>query len=275
MSSAELPKKRDPHCMGSRLLRQLPSSLAPHPNTAFAHANSLIAYRFTTDPDAKATLNYFEEIVKSGTQLAIQAHFTHPRELGTLEVQEAMRLIQMTGANIRTQSPLIRGINDSAPVWTEMWNKQTKMGAFPYYMFVERDTGAHDHFSVPLARACEIFTDAQSAASGLARTARGPSMSTGPGKISIEGISEIPAEDGKGLQKVFNLRFLQARNPAWTKVPFYAKFDPEATWLSDLKPAFGGDKFFFEQEYEDQIKSDSSASSGQMNFSEPQSSGCT
>lgn len=100
-------------------------------------------------------------------------------------------------------------------------------------------------------------------------------MSAGPGKIAIEGISEIPAEDGQGLQKVFNLKFLQARNPAWTKVPFYAKFDPEATWLSDLKPAFGGDKFFFEKEYEEHIKGDSSGSSGQMDFSKPpQLSGC-
>ncbi len=28
--------------------------------------------------------------------------------------------------------------------------------------------------------------------------------------------------------------------------PFYAKFDPDATWLDHLKPAFGKDKFFFE-----------------------------
>ena len=104
--------------------------------------------------------------------------------------------------------------------------------------FVERDTGAHHHFSVPLARAYEIFTDAKSAIPGTARTARGPSMSAGPGKIAVEGISHIPAEDGKGLQKVFNLKFLQARNPAWTKEPFYAKFDPDATWLNELKPAW-------------------------------------
>ncbi|TVY17109.1 putative L-lysine 2,3-aminomutase [Lachnellula arida] len=270
----------DPMVMKTEMIRAYVNPLLNNPATS--HLDTIRIgtkslaywpYRFTTDKDATATLNYFEEIVKSGKQVAIQAHFTHPRELGTLEVQEAMRLIRMTGANIRTQSPLIRGINDSAEVWTEMWNKQTKLGAFPYYMFIERDTGAHDYFSVPLPRAYDIFTDAQAAASGLARTARGPSMSAGPGKIAIEGISEIPAEDGKGMQKVFNLKFLQARNPAWTKVPFYAKFDPEATWLSDLKPAFGGDKFFFEKEYEEHIKSDSSGSSGQMDFSKPPSCG--
>ena len=49
-------------------------------------------------------------------------------------------------------------------------------------------------------------------------------------------------------EKVFALQFLQARNPDWVRRPFYAKFDPHATWLDDLKPAFGQDKFFFEEE---------------------------
>ena len=34
-----------------------------------------------------------------------------------------------------------------------MWRTQHRMGMIPYYMFVERDTGPQDYFSVPLARA--------------------------------------------------------------------------------------------------------------------------
>ena len=30
--------------------------------------------------------------------------------------------------------------------------------------------------------------------------------------------------------------------------PFYAKYDPNATWMDHLKPAFGKEKFFFEEE---------------------------
>jgi hypothetical protein len=33
-------------------------------------------------------------------------------------------------------------------------------------------------------------------------------------------------------------------------VPFFAKFDPDAVWLDDLKPAFGEEKFFWQDEYE-------------------------
>ena len=77
--------------------------------------------------------------------------------------------------------------------------------------------------------------------SGLCRTVRGPSMSDHPGKIQILGVQQVNGE------KVFVLRFIQGHNPQWVHIPFFAKHDPKATWFNQLKPAFGEDKFFFEQ----------------------------
>lgn len=202
-------------------------------------------YRYVTDPDADDLLRLFERIVKSGKHLAIMGHYNHWMECSTPIAEEAIRRIRSTGAVIRTQSPLIRHINDSADVWTEMWNRQVKLGCIPYYMFVERDTGASRYFEVPLARAYHIFQDTLQRVSGLGRTARGPSMSATPGKVVVDGISEVAGE------KVFVLSFMQGRNPDWVKRPFFAKFDPEATWLDDLEPAFGANRFFFEDELEE------------------------
>jgi hypothetical protein len=56
----------------------------------------------------------------------------------------------------------------------------------------------------------------------------------------IDGVVTINGE------KLFALQFLQARNPDWVRRPFFAKYDPDATWLDHLKPAFGRKKFFFE-----------------------------
>ncbi|MDE0832547.1 MAG: lysine 2,3-aminomutase, partial [Nitrosopumilus sp.] len=50
-------------------------------------------------------------------------------------------------------------------------------------------------------------------------------------------------------EKVIVLRFLQGRNPDWVEIPFFAKYDENAIWLDDLKPAFT-DKFFFQDEME-------------------------
>jgi hypothetical protein len=49
-------------------------------------------------------------------------------------------------------------------------------------------------------------------------------------------------------EEVLVLRFLQARNPDWVGRPFFAKYDPTATWLDDLEPAFDEAEFFFEEE---------------------------
>jgi hypothetical protein len=41
------------------------------------------------------------------------------------------------------------------------------------------------------------------------------------------------------------LKFLQARDPQWVNRTFFARYDESATWLNDLKPAFGEREFFF------------------------------
>jgi len=200
--------------------------------------------RFVSDTDADELLRVFERLVAAGKHVAIMAHFNHWRELETPTVREALRRVRDTGVVIRTQSPLVAHINDSADVWARLWRTQVRLGLVPYYMFVERDTGAQHYFEVPLARAAGIYRDAIRRVSGLARTARGPSMSAGPGKVEIQGISEVAGE------QVFQLRFLQGRNPDWVQRPFYARFDPTATWFDQLRPAFGEARFFFEDEYE-------------------------
>jgi KamA family protein len=199
-------------------------------------------YKYLTDKDADEILSLFDKIVKSGKHLAIMAHFNHWIELSTEASHEAIKRIRATGAEIRTQSPLIKHINDDPEIWVRMWRDQLNHGCIPYYFFIERNTGAKNYFSIPLERAYHIFRDAYIQVSGLARTVRGPSMSALPGKVMIEGITEIKGE------KVFVLIFLQGRNPEWCKKPFFAKYDPAAEWLTDLKPAFGEEKFFFQDE---------------------------
>ncbi|WP_457637598.1 KamA family radical SAM protein [Oceanithermus sp.] len=234
----------DPLVMKSSLLRHyLEPLLEVESLTSIRLGSKSLAYwpmRFTSDRDAADLLRLFEEVVAAGKQLAFMAHFSHSRELGTAQLEEAVRNIRDTGAVIRTQAPLIHRINDHADVWAEKWRREVALGMVPYYMFVERDTGPKQYFEVPLARAQRIFADAYRQVSGLARTVRGPSMSAFPGKVRIVGTAEV------GGEKVFVLEFLQARNPSWVGRPFFARFSETATWLDELEPAFGHDKFFYQ-----------------------------
>lgn len=213
-------------------------------------------YKYVSDNEADGVLKLFEKVVNSGKHLAIMAHYNHWVELSTEAAKEAIKNIRNTGAEIRTQSPLVKNVNDKSEVWAQMWKDQVKLGCIPYYFFIERNTGAKSYFEIPLVKALEIYSEAYKQVSGLSRTVRGPSMSALPGKVAIQGISIINGE------KVFVLNFLQARNPDWCKRPFFAKFNPEATWLTDLRPAFGECKFFFQDELNEIIKSNF----GQMYF---------
>lgn len=200
--------------------------------------------RFVTDSDADELLGLFKKLIASGKHVAIMSHFNHWKELSTPIVKQAIKRLRDTGVEIRCQAPLVAKINDDSAVWVKMWNEQVRLGLIPYYMFVERDTGPKEYFEVPLYKAWEIYRDAISRVSGLSRTARGPSMSAGPGKVEIQGVAEIKGE------KVFVLRFIQGRNPEWVQRPFFAAYDEKATWLDQLKPAFGEEKFFYEDEYQ-------------------------
>lgn len=239
----------DPMTMSAALLASyIEPLLAPefeHVRTIRIGTKSLSywPYRYLSDTDADDILRLFEKVVKAGKNLSFQAHFNHPVELSTEAVREAIRRIRNTGAQIRTQSPLLKHINDNPEVWAEMWRRQVDLGCIPYYMFVARDTGARQYFELPLEKCWEVFRKAYTQVSGICRTVRGPSMSDDPGKIQIVGVSEIKGE------KVFVLRFIQGRNPKWVDIPFFAAYDPKATWFSDLRPAFGKDYFFFEHEY--------------------------
>ena len=199
-------------------------------------------YRFLTDRDADELLRLFEKVAKAGKHLAFQAHFNHPVELLTDAVKLATDRIRNSGAQIRTQSPILRHINDDPEIWAAMWKDQVTLGMIPYYMFVARDTGSKRFFDVSLERAWDIFRMAYRSVSGICRTVRGPSMSANAGKIQILGITEVNGE------KLFVLRFLQCRNPDLIDIPFFAKYDGAATWFDELQPAFGGKEFFFEKD---------------------------
>jgi KamA family protein len=237
----------DPMIMNTRSMEEI---IAPLLAPELEHIQNIrigtksVSYwpqRFVSDRDADDLLRLFERVVASGKNMAIMGHYNHAVELRQEVAQQAVKRIVGTGATLRMQGPLIRHINEDPASWAELWRTGVRLGAIPYYMFVERDTGPREYFQLPLARAHEVFQQAYQMVSGLARTVRGPSMSAFPGKVVIDGVAQI------GGEKVFALQFLQARNADWVRKPFYAKYDPTATWFDQLRPAFGREKFFFEE----------------------------
>ncbi len=237
----------DPLIMKTKTLREyiepLTKADAGHNLRTVRIGSKAIAYwphRFIYDDDAEDLLNLFQEVTDAGMQLALMAHFNHPAELRTPVALEAVRRIRATGAQIRTQTPLLNHINADVNLLADMWAEQAQAGCVPYYLFVARDTGAKRYFELPLVECQEIFRGAYQRVSGIARTVRGPSMSATPGKVQILGVTEHRGE------KLIVLRFLQGRDPDWVGQPFFAKYSDTASWLDELEPAEGGE-FFYEE----------------------------
>ncbi|MEG0162466.1 MAG: lysine 2,3-aminomutase, partial [Mucinivorans sp.] len=81
-------------------------------------------YRYISDSDTPQVLELFKKVVGSGRNLAIQAHFNHYKEFSTPIARQAIKAILSTGAQIRTQSPLLKNINDNPHIWSTMWRQQ-------------------------------------------------------------------------------------------------------------------------------------------------------
>ena len=236
----------DPMIMSASVLRRY---IEPLLDPALEHlttirigskALSYWPYRFVSDRDADDLMRLFERVRANGRQLAFMAHFSHPQEMAPDVCRRAVQRLRDAGCTVRSQAPVIRHVNDDARAWADMWRTQVGLGIVPYYMFVARETGPKHYFEVSLARTLKVFTNAFNSVSGLARTVRGPTMSCYPGKVQVDGVIEV---DGR---KHFVLKMVQGRDPQWSGCVFFARFDSQAAWISDLEPSLGPARFFFD-----------------------------
>jgi KamA family protein len=241
----------DPMVMNTRRLQQY---LQPFVDGDLQHVQTIrigtkaLTYwphRFLTDPDSDDLIKLFRDLRDAGRNVALMAHINHWREIEPEPAQMAVHRLKQAGVVIRSQAPVLQHINDDAEIWRRNWLDQTRLGIVPYYMFLERDTGPKHYFQVPIARALQIHRDATSQVSGISRTARGPTMSTSPGKVEVVGTIELAGE------KYFILTFAQARNTDWLRKPFLAKYSETACWLDHLEPPNGESAFFFARQYEE------------------------
>ena len=79
----------------------------------------------------------------------------------------------------------------------------------------------------------------------LSNDASGAAAAAGSREVDrlVEGVATLRG------QKVFLLKFIQARDPEWVNQVLLARYDPQAAWLDDLEPAFEDDGEFFYQPY--------------------------
>ena len=88
--------------------------------------------------------------------LYINTHFNHPAELTEYAVERIKSMMQ-SGVIWGNQTVLLRGVNDSAEILSELFYKLVEVGVRPYYLFQCDPVEGVSHFRLPLEKALEIY----------------------------------------------------------------------------------------------------------------------
>ena len=215
----------DPLMMSTRRLVEILKELRRIPHVKIIRIGSKLPafdpYRILNDP---SLLEAFRDYSTSKRRIYLMAHFDHPRELTDLAVRAIAECIQ-SGVVCVNQCPLIKGVNDDPDVLAELYSKLSYIGCSPYYLFQGRPTAGNEPYEVPLVQGWQIFQEALSRGSGLARRARF-CLSHETGKI------EILAVDAEHIY----LRYHQAKKSEDLGRFLICHRDDEAYWLDDLEP---------------------------------------
>jgi EF-P beta-lysylation protein EpmB len=96
----------------------------------------------------RVTRQFVERLRNSRLTPVMVVHANHPHEIVD-DCQVALRDLVRSGITTLNQAVLLRGINDSADVLTELSNRLMNVGVMPYYLHqLDRVTGTA-HFEVP------------------------------------------------------------------------------------------------------------------------------
>lgn len=168
-------------------------------------------------------LKLFERFAQRKT-LFVVTQFDHPREL-TEQAKRAVRALTSRGVQVRNQTVLLRGVNDSPEVLGSLLAGLTRMGVSPYYVFQCRPVrGVQGRFQVPLAEGVGIVDGAKAMQNGIGKSIRYV-MSHPRGKIEI--IGRLP-DSGETIFK-----FHQNKYPADSARIFTRRLSTTDTWLNE------------------------------------------
>ena len=128
----------------------------------------------------------FKQFSRSDRRIYVITHINHPNEL-TEYSRKAIVILQNSGAVLYNQTPILKGINDSPEILSELMVELSSSGITPYYFFINRPTAGNIKFCLPITTCYNIFTAAHNKLSGLSKIAR-LVMSHISGKIEVVGL---------------------------------------------------------------------------------------
>ncbi len=118
----------------------------------------------------------------------IMLHANHPAEISE-EVIQVIRQLRKNGADIYSQTVLLKDVNNNAEILAQLYRKLTKIGIKSYLLFDNDPVYWGQHFSVPWEEGRQIITELRNHHSGIIQPTYVTDTPGGYGKQPIPGKS--------------------------------------------------------------------------------------
>ncbi len=128
--------------------------------------------------------------------LRVVIQVNHPVEISPIFAAK-IELLLRSGLPVRSQTVLLRGVNDSTDTLETLFAGLVRVGVDPYYLFQGDMAAGTSHFRVPLSRGLLIYDELRRRLSGLERPRFALDDPDGAGKMYLPE-SVAGKEDGSG-----------------------------------------------------------------------------
>lgn len=115
----------------------------------------------------------------------VVTHFNHPREV-TQEAREACERLVDHGVPVENQTVLLRRLNSSARIITDLNHRLLRIRVRPYYLHQGDVAQGLEHLRTPIAKGIEILEQMRGHTSGLAVPHLAVDLPDGGGKVTLQ-----------------------------------------------------------------------------------------
>jgi EF-P beta-lysylation protein EpmB len=104
----------------------------------------------------RVTTEFCEMLNQSRVSKWVVLHTNHPQEIDA-QVAASVKRLHDSGATILNQAVLLKGVNDTESVLSELCERLVDIQVVPYYINLLDQVAGAAHFMVPLSRGIEIM----------------------------------------------------------------------------------------------------------------------
>ncbi|MBM4347372.1 MAG: KamA family radical SAM protein, partial [Deltaproteobacteria bacterium] len=152
------------------------------------------------------------KMLKKYHPLMMSIHFTHPKEI-TEAVKRACSDLADGGIPLGSQTVLLKGINDKAPIMKKLVHELLRIRVRPYYIYqCDLATGT-EHFRTSVATGIQIIEKLRGHTTGYAIPTFVVDAPGGGGKIPVEPNYLVSREKGKMVLRNYEGKIYEYQEP--------------------------------------------------------------